>query len=819
MRRIALIILFALIYGFAQAVNVSVKAWNENAIEVFRQLMEQTGKNFVYSSDLLQDVKVTVNVRNRSLRYALSEMFKDTDIEFSVKRNDVILKRKKGTAKKKNMKPMSLTNVNIQGIYDIEIPKMLEEVIVFSRLETPVIQSSEIGAMKISSQDIKNAPTIFEETDVIKTLHTQPGITEGTEGMAGMNVHGGNVDENMYMLDNVPLYHVNHFAGLFSAFNTDVIRYADFFKSSIPAKYDGRLSSFMDVRTKVGSSHGHHGSARLGLTSGSFNINGPLGENTTYSAAMRRSWYDVLTIPILAIRNALSDDEKTRFRYAFMDLNGKVNHRFSNRSGGFVSIYFGNDLLKTGSKMEENPISPEWVSDDKYDLHWGNFVVQTGFNYRLTPIMSVEFTAAYTKYFSDMKRDEHYADLTQGYEHYNHALIKTANNVNDLIFRGDFNWDATPTHRVRFGANYMRHSFLPQHTTRRYTFDDTIVSSKDSTWAYHANEANVYIEDDFKINDKIRINGGFHGTIFNIKGKTSLGYAPRLSVSYNPDVNWDVKVAYSRTNQFIHQLSHTYLSLPSDQWIPIMGNFKPENANKISFGGYWQSSDGRFAISVEGYYKDMRNLVEYRDEYYLRPPLEMWNVRLCSGSGTAKGIDFKLEKRLGNFTGHIAYTLAWTDRKFADKNGGKRFPARFDNRHTINILANWKVNERIQFNAHWTGHSGNRFTLLPQEFVSPDFGMDFHYESAPLRADINNYRLPFYHRLDMSLMVENKRGYWTFSLYNAYCHRNVIGVRRSSKEIKNPNYETDRREYIEIPVFQKISFLPILPSISYTWKF
>ncbi len=178
---------------------------------------------------------------------------------------------------------------------------MLEEVVVVSRLEAPAVETAEIGAKKLTAQENHKYPVLFGESDVIKALQMQPGVSEGQEGMAGMHVHGGNADENLYMLDNVPLYQVNHFAGLFSAFNAETIRYIDFFKSSIPAKYDGRLSSYLDVRTKNGSREGHHGSFRLGLTSGAFNIDGPIGKKTTYSVALRRSWFDVLSIPMLAL--------------------------------------------------------------------------------------------------------------------------------------------------------------------------------------------------------------------------------------------------------------------------------------------------------------------------------------------------------------------------------------------------------------------------------------------------------------------------------------------------------------------------------------
>lgn len=278
---------------------------------------------------------------------------------------------------------------------------------------------------------------LFGESDVIKALQMQPGVSEGQEGMAGMHVHGGNADENLYMLDNVPLYQVNHFAGLFSAFNAEAIRYIDFFKSSIPAKYDGRLSSYLDVRTKNGSPESHHGSFRLGLTSGAFNIDGPIGKKTTYSVALRRSWFDVLSIPMLALVNSSSDDEKIRFRYAFMDLNAKVTHRFSNKATGFVSVYFGNDILKTGSSDKHVPESG-WYDDDRADFHWGNLVAQTGLNYRLNPSLSAEFTAAYTRYFSGMKHDWMSKEITSDGTTESHSISKTNNNINDWIFRADF---------------------------------------------------------------------------------------------------------------------------------------------------------------------------------------------------------------------------------------------------------------------------------------------------------------------------------------------------------------------------------------------
>jgi len=745
----------------------------------------------------------------------LDEIFAGTDIEYKIKGKNVVLKRKR--AKKEKRQPRSFVRDNVAEA-SLGKSTMLEEVVVVSRLESPAVETVEIGARKVTASEVRNTPALFGENDVIKALHTQPGVTEGTEGMAGMYVHGGNADENLYMLDNVPLYQVNHFGGLFSAFNSDVIRYIDFFKSSFPAKYDGRLSSFMDVRLCNGAPEGHHGSARLGLTSGAFNISGPIGRRTSYLFGLRRSWYDVLTIPALALVNSRSEDEKIRFHYYFMDLNAKVTHRFSDKTSGFVSVYFGDDLLKSGWKDPE----PDegwggWFADEEYNYHWGNLVAQAGLAYRFPSGTSAEFTVAYTRYFSNMKRHEVEKSVNANSTTVSEETGKTENNINDWIFRADFDWHASENSRVRYGASYVRHSFLPTRERRSYKTDATSMVSCDSTRAYGADELNAYIEDDMKIGEHFRLNCGIHASLFNIDGKVRYGLSPRFSASYRPTSDVAIKAAYGRTVQYVHQLTQTYLSLPTDKWIPVTGKFKPLSADKIAVGAYWRPDAGSCAFSVEGYYKWMHNLIDYCDEYYLRPPLETWNARLTSGSGAAKGIDFKVEKSYGNLTGHIAYSLAWTDRKYADKNGGRAFPARFDNRHTINILINWKINDRVQLNASWTGHSGNRFTLLTQMWENPDFGKDYNSDESPLRTPINSYRLPFYHRLDLSCTVNNSRGYWTFGLYNAYNHMNTIGVRRSWRDEKV--YDSNGYHIVSRPVFQKVKLLPIIPSISYTWLF
>lgn len=826
-RLIVLLLGLSLTFGFAQLQaagksgknKVTLVAVNQPAASVIRNVAGQTGMNFVYSSEILQDVMINVKLRNKSLRKSLEEIFRHTDIDFKIDgRNIVLKKRPRGidvsrVRQRHSEKPVENSDTVV-----------LEEVVVESRLEAPTVETSEIGAKKLSVADILNTPSLFGENDVLKALQLQPGINGSAEGMASMSVHGGNTDENLFMLDNVPLYEVNHFMGFFSAFNINAVRYIDFFKSSIPAKYDGRLSSYLDVRTKSGSQEGHHGSAKLGLTSGAINIDGPLGKNTTYSVAARRSWFDLISIPIVALANSGDEDNKISFGYAFIDLNAKVTHRFNSRATGFASVYFGDDYLKSGSE-ERWYQNNEIFDKEDYKVHWGNFLAQTGFNYKITPAIKGEFTAAYTRFFSSTKEKYHIREYlpSSGIGTPSVSETKsfqnTKNNINDILLRADFDWMPDESSRVRFGGGYTLHRFLPACNYREFSTATSSITVRDSLTRYHANEVNLYIEDDWRISRKLMLNAGIHGSMFAIDGKSYFGYGPRLSASCRPVENLAVKGAFSRTNQYVHQLQRTYLALPSDQWVPVNGRLKPQSADKVAAGIFLQSKNNVYAFSVEGYYKWMKNLIEYRDEYYLMPPLQVWDSQLCSGKGSARGLDFKIEKLAGKFTGHVSYSLSKADRTFPDKNGGRTFPARFDQTHSINILVNWNLNRRIQLSAAWIGHSGNRFTMLSQVWQGPDVGYYWGDESM-LKAGINNYRLPFYHRLDLSMSLKTRRGFWNFSIFNAYCHMNTVAIVRKYDDESHFYDEFGGTYYHDSkPVFKKFKFLPLIPSVSYTWIF
>lgn len=879
-----LIALAALLMTINLAANpVTLHVKNRPADEVFAMLMRQSGDNFVYDSKILKGLTLSLDADDESIDAVLERLFKESNITWRRNGHNIILQNSK-PEKQEGKQTITIsgfvretgtqealagvrvevvgqrivTATNSLGFYSIDVPqrvdrlsfsylgfegqtipasnattvgilnismkpqtKMLDEVEVVESVNRGVtLNAAEIGRLNISRQAIQSTPVIFGEADVIKTLQLEPGVSAGIEGMAGMYVHGGNVDENLYMLDNIPLYQVNHFGGLFSAFNVEALRNVDFYKSTFPARYDGRLSSYMDVRTKDGSMTDTHGSARLGLTSGAFNIDGPIRINrTSYSVAVRRSWYDVLTIPAFAIFNSTGErEDKTNLGYAFTDVNLKLNHRFSDKSNAHIMFYYGEDYLRTSESVDETrkkEVSEGHFIETKNNLRWGNIVASAGWNIVLMPKLFSEITGAYTRYSSRLKRTDRNGVKEQS--EFTSLVIDNAttdNNIHDWIVKADFDWHPSRTHVLNFGLGYTHHSFLPSSTHRTLQTDSILAKAEDRITNYSANEVNAYLGIDWSPMSILRLNYGAHYSVFNISGHTFQNISPRAAFRLAPNSKFSIKGGYSRTVQYVHQLLQSSISLPTDQWVPVLSTQKPQTADKISAGMYYSISKD-YTFSVEGYMKWMHNLLDYADEYYLTAPDVMWDSKLTAGRGTAKGIDFKISKDFGKFTGHIAYSLLWADRQYADKNEGKPFPARFDNRHKINIMTTWKINDKWEMSAAWTGMSGNRMTLPTQMWTDPELG-PWHYDMT-LKTDVNNYRLPFYHRLDIGLKRNTRNGYWDFSLYNAYCNMNTIAVRR---DYLSGSYYVGMDERLSLkPVFQKIKLIPIIPSVSYTWLF
>lgn len=861
--------------------------------EILDEIQKQTGVTFSYESSLLSGLqKTTFRADDEALTDCLTRLFVNLPVVYKMTGNVVVLKRKPkqvtvsgfvrdkrsaesligasvyeahsrvGTASN-NFGFFSLTlppgNITIRSSYigytshqhilnglerdtvltiELEPSASLEEVVITGQSnDKQSVLSTQMGALEINQQTIRSTPVMFGEADIIKTLQLTPGVSAGTEGTAGMYVRGGNVDENLFLIDGNPVYQINHIGGIFSAFNPEAISGMDFFKSGFPSRYGGRLSSVVDVHTKEGNMKEYHGSASIGLISGNLNFEGPIiKDRTSFNIGLRRTWLDVLSAPAVAIANKITKKDGTRLRarYAFHDLNLKVNHIFNDRSRMYLSLYNGNDVLKGGSTD-----FPDQDSDNNYNydsdvsLRWGNIMATAGWTYVFNNRLFGKVSGVFTRYHSRLRNTEHDVVGNEGDEDYSDSFRENETNtgITDFGLRTSFDYMPASAHHIRFGGDYLVHRFHPEYN-RSVAYEKNEETSveigqefaNDLLWGH---EAGVYAEDDWTLSSAVRLNAGLRFSLFNVQGKTYTGLEPRVSLRWLLDDNLSFKASYSRMNQYVHLISNSFISLPTDAWMPVTRKLKPLISDQVSAGFYYNLNK-EYNFSVEGYYKTLDNLLEYRDGHTFTPSFVNWEDKLTAGEGSSYGAEFMVRKETGRTTGWVGYGLSWSDRQFDELNQGARYPARFDNRHKLNIVVMHKISPKVELSAAWSYASGNHVTLSLENYYENGTGSptnnDNHYMDASESIDYyegrNNYQLPAYHRLDLGIKIyrpkkKGRMGIWTVSIYNVYSRMNPFMIYKSDKTVPDPGSSYGKN----VPVFKTIGIMPIIPSISYTYKF
>lgn len=705
----------------------------------------------------------------------------------------------------------------------------LDEVTITTDLNSPLLKT-QTGKLSLSQSDIKTEFSLMSSPDVIKTLQRTSGVAEGMELSSGLYVHGGNSDENLFLIDGTPLYHTNHSLGLFSSFNADVVKNVDFYKSGYPARYGGRLSSVIDVRTADGDFYRSHGSYRIGLLDGSLHFEGPIRKGkTSYNIGLRRSWLDLLTRPFFAIYNRNNHDEdKMDVSYFFHDLNLKLTNVFSSRSRLSLSIYSGEDRLR--SKDESRYIYNNNTSTD-YDVyknrfHWGNFNAAIDWNYQFSPMLFANLTAVYTHNRSTVNTSDKSVITRKGQDDevtlLSHGYRST---IDDIGYRAAFDFRPSPHHHILFGQDYTHHMFRPQTYTHfdSYASDGT---NANDTISGHSNNRNVahqvtlYAEDEVTVNDKWSVNGGVNADIFHISGKTFTTLSPRLAMKYQPFEKLSIKVSYTMMSQFVHKIANSFLDLPTDYWVPTTARLHPMRSWQVAAGAYMQPNK-HWTLSLEGYYKHSTHILQYASWAGLEPPATNWDYMVMDGEGRSYGVELDADYHRSNLTLHGSYTLSWAEKKFDDF-FNTWFYDKFDNRHRLSLSARWQLSRKISAFAAWSFHTGNRMTI-PTQYIglpvvpgqeggqrqhfdgSDDSNLSFAYERP------NNVVLPAYHRLDLGFDLHHttKKGHeriWNISLYNAYCHLNSLWVR---VKITGDHHVRVKNN----------AFIPVIPSFSYTIKF
>jgi outer membrane receptor for ferrienterochelin and colicin len=696
-------------------------------------------------------------------------------------------------------------------IYLEHIPIQLNEVVVQSRSSHA---NRRLGLVSIPAIQLKSIPVLMGEPDILKSLQLLPGVQQSVEGKSDFSVRGGSPDQNLVLLDGVPIYNTNHVYGFFSIFNSDAIKNVDFYKSMFPARFGGRLSSVVDIRTNDGNMEKIEGSASLGLISAKVRLEGPLKKDkASFYLSYRRTYVDLFLGSIVSALENSGDGvpEGNKYNFYFYDLNAKLNYKLSDKNSLFFMFYNGTDKMNIQYSNREGERGEVDVRNSS-DWKWGNTIVAAKLNRTISKNLFLNSALSYNRYHyeSDMQKKFSIHDES-GPKTGDFAEINYGSGINDYSFTSDLDFVASHRHYARAGIVYTYHRFNPEVISLRNSENEN--SSSDMN--VDAHEAALYAEDDWKILNSLTLNFGLRASLFNVQSRTYTALSPRISLSYSIAPRLSVKAGYAAMQQYIHLLSSNAMFLQTDLWVPTTKNISPMNAVQYSAGVFYDLPYG-IELSAEAYYKTMDNLLEYKDGASFTGTSTGWEDKVEDGIGRSYGIELFLKKTAGRTTGWVSYTLAKSERRFEIINYGAWFPAKYDRRHSLSITLTQQLSRKWELSANWVYSTGNVTTVPLMEI----FGATLPHHPYPGQIVVeqlesrNNYRMSDYHRLDVGLTYYTNRskpryGMWNLSIYNAYNRRNPFLL---STDFKS-------REDTNTKVLKQVTFFPVIPSISYTYKF
>ena len=729
------------------------------------------------------------------------------------------------------------TVVNFEMVPNTE----LEEVIVTGKQDA--VKTSQMSSIDIPLHAVQKLPVLFGETDVLKTIQLMPGVQSGSEGTSGVYVRGGGPDQNLILLDGVPVYNVNHLFGFFSVFNGYAVNDITLIKGGFPARYGGRLSSVIDIRMKEGNMKKFSGEASSSFIASKISFEGPIiKDKTSFIISARRTYLDAIAAPFMKLFSSFEDLGKFSAGYFFYDVNAKINHKFSDKDRLFLSVYTGKD--KAYVKSEENWDNYENTNNYKtnFDLHWGNLTSALRWNHVYTPKLFGNTTMTYSRYnFTTAISEED--EYTSWQNPDNHTVyhdkfeISYLSGIEDYALKTDFDYMPSPNHKIKFGASGIYHIFKPGVSALMVS-DDENKQNIDTTYGsknIYAREYAVYAEDDIRIGKFVKFNIGGRVSALSVQDTFYYSLEPRISARFLITDNWSIKAAYSEMTQYLHFLTNSTIGLPTDLWLPATKRIPPQHSVQYA-AGTAVSLPYNLNLTLEAYYKDMTNLIEYKEgASFFEDPEEGnlagigWENKVEIGKGNSYGAEIMLSRNIGNLTGWLAYTWSKTNRQFENISFGQVFPYRYDRRHDASIALTYKFNNKIDVGATWVYGTGISVTLAQQRYLplntiedlieqKQSSGTDnYYYEgnSVEYYGKRNNYRLPDYHRLDLSINFNKKVKYgtrtWNVSVYNAYNRKNAFYVDFTGSMFTD--FDSGKRQLM------KYSLFPIIPSVSYTYKF
>lgn len=705
----------------------------------------------------------------------------------------------------------------------LEVGQELEEVVISASSSEKIHEQTQMSAIKIPIKQIEKLPTFMGEKDILKTIQLLPGIQSGNEGTSGLYVRGGGPDQNLILLDGVPVYNASHLFGFFSVFNSSAINHVEIIKGGFPARFGGRVSSVLDIRMKEGNSKKISGEASIGLVSSKLTIEGPIiKDKTSFIVSGRRTYIDILAQPFIRAAAKGEGGSNVKAGYYFYDLNAKVNHKFSDKSKLFLSTYMGKDRAYSEIKDSYNEPGTSFETTFGNSLQWGNITTALRYNRIINNKLFANATATYSRYQFDLGFDYQSTISTQNSSSYNEQFVFSyISGIYDWGGKVDFDFMPTPNHYIRFGAGNIYHTFTPGVNSSVVQAGQTNIDTTFGATKIFAHEISAYIEDDIKLGARLKINPGLHYSMFLVRDSSYLNFEPRFSMNYLLREDLSIKASYARMAQYLHLLANGTIGLPTDLWVPVTDSVPPVIADQYALGLAYTLED-KYEISLEGYYKKMNNLIEYKDGATFFGNSENWDDKIELGSGYSYGVECFLQKKTGKTNGWIGYTLSWTNRQFDNLNFGRMFPYKYDRRHDVSLalihemdktigLKEWKVD----FGLTWVYGTGNSVSLPISTYRAYD-AMAYNeyykgeYTIIENYIDRNNFREPSYHRMDFSATFTRTQGRfeksWNISVYNLYNRQNPYYLFFDN----NDNGER---------VLKQLSLFPIIPSFSYNIKF
>jgi len=687
---------------------------------------------------------------------------------------------------------ISLTKDIMQQIELTPERTLLEEVVVNGKRSDNITQTLP-GFQKVSIDEIKDVPVLFGEKDILKTIQLLPGIKSGGDGSAGFFVRGGGADQNLILLDEATVYNASHLLGFFSTFNSDAIKDVSIYKGEMPAQYGGRLSSLLDIKMNDGNYKDYKVSGGIGLISSRLNIEGPIVKDKgSFMISGRRTYAD------LFLKLSKDSDVNQSVLY-FYDLNAKANYQFGQKNKVFLSGYFGKDVL---------------AFSDQFGIRWGNSTATLRWNHIFNNKLFSNTSFIYSDY------------------NYNISIKQTTNElsvlskIKDLSIKEDLQYYPGSKNKINFGFNATKHTFSPGEYQTSATSSYNSITLQDK----YALDAAIYVSDEWKVADQLKINSGLRLSSFNVLGpgnfysynsagetidtetysagqivKSYLNLQPRFSATYQLNKVSSVKASYSRNVQNLHLLSNSTGSNPTDLWIPSSNNVKPEISDQVSAGYYRNLLNNVYEFSAEVYYKYLQNQIDYKNGAQLVAN-EKVESQLVFGQGRAYGLELYAKKKYGKLTGWISYTISRTERQIDGVNDNLWYPATQNETHNIALVAIYKASKKWTFSADFVFNTGNAVSW-PSGKYDVNGRTIFYYTKR------NSYRMPAYNRLDLSATLQSKKtakfeGSWTFSIYNVYGRENPYFI-----QFQNDPDNPQKTQALQYSLFRWV------PSVAYNFVF